>query len=155
MLPIEQFHPLVVHFPIVFTLTLVAFDSIASLRGANIGGRGVVGNISAGLAVVAGLAGAAAFIFGDIALDVALSAGGPVKVLETHEEFGKITAAVLVGWAFIRAFLWYRDVSIRRFRKAAIVFIELVAAVLIITTAYFGGRLVYDFGVGVTHAIGG
>lgn len=33
MLPIAQLHPIAVHFPIVFFLTLAAFDAVALARG--------------------------------------------------------------------------------------------------------------------------
>ena len=55
MLPIEQFHPLAVHFPIVLALSLAAFDIIALARGLEISGRGAVANVSAGLAALADL----------------------------------------------------------------------------------------------------
>lgn len=81
MLPIEQIHPVVVHFPIVFTLTLATFDLIVLLRSGVIGGRGSVGNVSTGLAICAGIFAAIAFVFGDIALDVALEAGTKLSVM--------------------------------------------------------------------------
>tara|TARA_R110002074_G_scaffold392787_1_gene578570 strand:+ start:79 stop:540 length:462 start_codon:yes stop_codon:yes gene_type:complete len=150
MLPIEQFHPLVVHFPIVFVLVLAAFDLVAVWRGQPLSGRGAIANVSAGLAFSAGLAAAAAYVFGDLAFDVALAKGTPLAVLETHEELGSIVAALLVAWGLVRAFIWIRSVSLSRRLGWGIVAIEIAAAALIITTAYFGGQLVYDFGVGVS-----
>ena len=88
MIPIEQFHPIVVHFPIVFFLSLVALDAVALLRKTPIDGRGGVANLSVGLAVLAGLAAVAAFTFGDAALDVALASGVAESRLETHQFLG-------------------------------------------------------------------
>lgn len=149
MFPIEQFHPLVVHFPIVFMLSLAVFDATLVARGVTIGGRGGVADISAGLAGLAGIAAAVAFIFGNLALDVAIAAGTPVSLLETHEDLGHVTVLVLLAWAFLRGILWWRKASLTKHRALLIVVAELGMAVLIVATAYFGGQLVYEFGIGV------
>ncbi|WP_339645650.1 DUF2231 domain-containing protein [uncultured Porticoccus sp.] len=152
MLPIEQFHPLVVHFPIVFALLLAIFDAGASLRGAPIGGRAAVANVSTAIALCAGVFAAIAFVFGDLAFDVALGKGTPLAVLETHEELGKLTAAVLFAWAVVRSIIWWRNLTLSRNLSWVVVIIEFVVAGLIVATAYFGGQLVYEFGVGVSAA---
>ncbi|AKH68817.1 putative membrane protein [Spongiibacter sp. IMCC21906] len=150
MLPIEQIHPLVVHFPIVFALLLAMFDLVVVFRGLSLDGRGAIANISAGLGLGAGLAAAVAFVFGDLALDVALANGTSLAILERHEELGSITAGVLVAWGLLRAVIWWRGTVLsRRLCWGAVVF-ELAIAGLIVTTAYFGGQLVYEFGVGVS-----
>jgi len=153
VLPIEQIHPVVLHFPIVFTLTLVVFDATALSRGALIGGRRCVANVSTGLAVLAGIAAAVTFIFGDLAFDAAIAAGAPDSLLETHEELGEVTAFVLLAWAIIRGILWWRKMPLAGYRGLSIVVIEFGISALIVTTAYFGGQLVYEFGVGVTSAL--
>ncbi|MFH1598828.1 MAG: DUF2231 domain-containing protein [Pseudomonadota bacterium] len=150
MLPIEQFHPLAVHFPIVFTLLLAVFDGGAMLRGKSIGGRTVIGNVSAGIALCAGVSAAIAFVFGDLALDVALAKGTPLSVLETHEELGQIAAGVLVFWSIVRSIIWWRGAPRSRTLSWTVVAIEFALAGLILATAYFGGQLVYEFGIGVT-----
>jgi uncharacterized membrane protein len=153
MIPIEQFHPLTVHFPIVFMLTLIAFDTTAIVRRVPISGRGAVANVSTGLAVCAGLAATVAFIFGQIAFDVAVAAGTPAAQLEIHEELGKVTAFALLSWAIVRGVFWWRNTPLTGPRALIIVVVEIGIAALVVTTAYFGGQLVYDFGVGVTSAI--
>lgn len=154
MIPIEQFHPIVVHFPIVFFLSLVALDSFALFREIPIGGRGGVANLSAGLAVLAGLAAGAAYTFGDAAVDVALASGVAEARLETHQLLGTITAIVLALWGLVRAFIWWRRHPIGNGRAWGVVLAELTFSVLIITTAYYGGQLVYDFGVNVAQQAG-
>tara|TARA_R110000782_G_scaffold256969_1_gene346203 strand:- start:210 stop:677 length:468 start_codon:yes stop_codon:yes gene_type:complete len=149
MLPTEQIHPVVVHFPIVFTLTLAAFDLAVLFRSGIIGGRDSVGNVSTGLAVCAGTFAAIAFAFGDVALDIALDKGTKLSVMETHEELGHVAAAVLVIWGIIRAILWWCKRQLSGKCAVSIVVLEIIIAALIITTAYFGGQLVYEFGVGV------
>ena len=110
-------------------------------------------NLSAGIALSAGVSAAIAFAFGDLALDVALSKGTPLSVLETHEEFGHITAGVLFAWAIVRSIIWWRNIILSRNMGWTVVAIELAFAGLIILTAYFGGQLVYEYGVGVSSAV--
>jgi len=155
MPPIEQIHPLAVHFPIVFFLTLACFDLVALARGVAIGGRGAAANVSVGLAVLAGLAAIAAYAFGDVALDIAKAAGAPAAPLELHEDLGTSTAALLVAWAVLRSSAWWRRTPLSGLRGTVVVVLEILGSLLVVTTAYFGGRLVYEFGVGVAHAAGG
>ncbi len=154
MLPIEQIHPVVVHFPIVFFLSLAALDAVALLRSVPIDGRGCLANLSAGLAVLAGAAAVAAYAFGDAALDVAISRGVPELRLETHEGFGTTTAALLAAWGLLRGLVWWRRVALGRGRTAAVVAVQAALAVLLVATAYYGGQLVYELGVNVARPAG-
>lgn len=155
MLPVEQLHPLAVHFPIVFVLLLAAFDIVVLARGLEISGRRAVANVSAGIAALAGLSAVVAYFLGDIALDVAISAGTPLTQLELHEELGTVTAATIVVWSIIRAAAWWRRVSLAGGRAYGIAIVEIAIVLLIITTAYFGGQLVYELGIGVARPTSG
>ncbi len=155
MLPVEQFHPLAVHFPIVFVLLLAAFDIVVLARGLEIGGRSAVANVSAGIAALAGLSAVVASFLGEIALDVAIAAGTPPAQLELHEELGTVTAATIIVWSIMRAAAWWRRISLDRGLAFGIAIVEIAIVLLIITTAYFGGQLVYEFGIGVARPIGG
>ncbi len=149
MIPLEQFHPIVIHFPIVFFLSLAVLDTYSMVRNIPIGGRGGVANLSAGLAVLAGLAAWVAYSFGDAALTIAVDRGAPAARLATHQFLGTTTAAVLVLWGLARAILWWRRVPITKGRAWVVVLGEIAIALLIITTAYYGGQLVYEFGINV------
>ena len=149
MIPIEQFHPIVVHFPIVFFLSLAALDTVALFRNTPIDGRGGVANLSAGLAVLAGLAATAAYSFGDAAVDVALVKGIAEARLETHELLGTITAIVLALWGLARAYIWWRRLPVGNGKARGLVLVEVATSILIVATAYYGGQLVYDYGVNV------
>lgn len=151
MLSIQQIHPVLVHFPIVFFLTLVAFDAVALARGAAIFGHGCAARISTGLAALAGISAIAVYAFGDMAADVAVAAGVPEARLETHETLGTATAIFVAVWALVRGVLWWRNLALSGGGRAAAVGIEIAGALLVVTTAYFGGQLVYDFGVNVAH----
>ncbi|MCF6322146.1 MAG: DUF2231 domain-containing protein [Rhizobiaceae bacterium] len=149
MLSLEQIHPLLIHFPIVFFLSLFVLDLYAAIRNIPLAGRGGVANLSAGLAFLAGTGATIAAIFGDIALDIAKEGGVAEAVTETHETLGGITASAFAVWGLIRAYLWYRQSVLGKRGTGAIVFVELILAALIIVTAYYGGQLVYEFGVNV------
>jgi uncharacterized membrane protein len=51
--------------------------------------------------------------------------------------------------------MWWRRVSLDGGRKWAVVATEIAGVFLIVTTAYFGGQLVYELGVNVARAGGG
>lgn len=143
---------MLVHFPIVFFLTLAAFDVIAAFRGTEIGGRSRAGTISFGLALLAGLSAIAAFVFGGVALDVAEQHGFHSDVAEIHESLGGITAIAFAAWALVRGYLWWRNVRLAGGLARALPVIEIAGAVLVAVTAYYGGQLVFDLGVNVAHA---
>jgi len=153
MIPIEHIHPIIVHFPIVFFLTLAGLDIIAAFRGASITGRTPVGNVAAGLAVLSALAAIAAFMLGGAALDVAEAGGFRSEVAEIHESLGTATAVLLTVWAIFRGFLWLKEIQVEGAMKWLIVLIEVGGAAMIVATAYFGGALVYDLGVNVARSV--
>ncbi|MDA1286751.1 MAG: hypothetical protein O3A08_10070 [Proteobacteria bacterium] len=62
---------------------------------------------------------------------------------------GSTTSTVLAIWAVLRALGWWRRISLTGLRGVAVVALELVFAALIITTAYYGGELVFLLGVAV------
>jgi|SRR4051794_14019360 uncharacterized membrane protein len=154
MLSIQHIHPILIHFPIVFFITLAAVDLVASVRGKIISGRGALGSLSLGLALAAGAFAVAAYFFGDMALDVAESGGFHSDIAETHEALGEATAAAFAIWALIRLGLWWRDTRLAGAGAFIVSLVEVAGAALVVTTAYYGGQLVYDLGVNVAHVAG-
>ena len=55
MIPLQHIHPMLVHFPIVFFLSLATFDVIATVRGADVTGRSTAGAVYFTLALLAEL----------------------------------------------------------------------------------------------------
>lgn len=106
--------------------------------------------------MLSGLSAIVAYVFGDLAYDAAISSGVAAVNLETHEALGTWTAAFIVIWALLRGYFWWRGSPMARGSKAVAVGIEVTGALLIVTTAYFGGQLVYELGVNVNvnRAIG-
>src|SRR4051794_13344923 len=112
MLAVQHIHPILVHFPIVFFISLAAIDLFAATRGQTIGGRGALGNLSLGLALAAGVFAIAAYFMGDAALEFAESGGFHSDIAEIHEALGEATAAAFAIWALIRLGLWWRDLRL-------------------------------------------
>ncbi len=154
MISLEHIHPILVHFPIVFILTLATFDLIATLRGAPVTGRSAIGSVSAGLAVLAGAFAVVTYFFGDMALEIAEGHGFHSEIAEIHEGLGTTTAVVFGIWALVRAFLWWRDTRLTGGVAAIVPVLEVLGAALVVATAYYGGQLVYDLGVNVGHVAG-
>jgi uncharacterized membrane protein len=155
MISIAHIHPMLVHFPIVFFLSLAVLDTIATLRGVPVTGRGGIGNVSTGLALLAGVFAIATYIFGDMALEFAESGGFHSDVAEIHEGLGEATAAAFALWAVVRAAVWWRNARLRGGSAIVLSLLELVGAGIVVATAYFGGQLVYDLGVNVAQASAG
>ena len=112
MLSVQHIHPILVHFPIVFMITLGVVDLVAAARGKVITGRGAVGNLSLGLALAAGAFAVASYFFGDMALEIAESGGFHSDIAEAHEALGEAVAVAFAIWALIRLGLWWRDLRL-------------------------------------------
>ena len=96
-----------------------------------------------------------AYLFGDQAYDVALVSGAPEAPLELHQELGTITAIAMALWGIIRGGLWWFQRPFRHMMQRAIIGVEAVISGLFVVTAFFGGQLVYGYGVGVVAALSG
>lgn len=151
MFSAAHIHPMLVHFPIVFALTLAVFDIVATTAGKPVTGRSAVGNASTALAVLAALGALASFAFGDMALEIAESTGWSSETAEIHEHLGMATTAILVIWALARVFAWLRNVRLPGWARTLVPVVELGGAAAVLVTAYFGGQLVYNLGVNVAH----
>ena len=155
MIPVQHIHPMIVHFPIVAIFLLVAFDVVATAMGKSVTGRTVVSNIATGLAVLAAGSAAAAFYFGGLALDVAEAGGFSSDIAETHEALGKYVAVFLALWALVRVVLWFRDFRFKGVSAYLVPLVTVAGTALVVTTAYFGGQLVFDLGVNVAKVAAG
>jgi uncharacterized membrane protein len=150
MIPLQQIHPLLVHFPIVLVTLLAGFDLVASLKQVSISGRTASGNVSTGLTILTALSAIAAYIFGGIALGIAEKSGFKSPIAESHETLASAFTALIAIWAIIRATMWFKDWRSAGAASAVFPVVAIAAAVIVIVTAYYGGQLVYDLGVNVT-----
>jgi len=154
MIPVQHIHPMLVHFPIVFFLTLALFDVVAMARGVTVTGRSAAGAVSLALAAAAAVSAIATYLFGGLALGVAEAGGFSSDVAEIHESLGGVTMAVFAVWALLRAYFWWRNTRLTGMRAFFVPAVEVAGAVLVTVTAYYGGQLVYDLGVNVARAAG-
>jgi len=134
-------HPIVVHFPIALLCASVAFDALASrwptggLRETSLYTL-LAGVMAAGLAVVTG----------GMEEDLAKRAGAPESVLELHESLGQVTLVifvVLLGLRLAMQLGWLKEV------RALSLGLGAIGIVILGLTGYWGGELVYTYGIGV------
>ncbi|AZO41811.1 MULTISPECIES: DUF2231 domain-containing protein [Mesorhizobium] len=151
MIPVQHIHPMLVHFPIVLIYTLAAIDLVALARGNAVTRRSGAGTISTFVALAAGAFAIGTWFYGGLALDHAEAAGFSSDIAEIHESLGGITAFAFLIWGGVRLALWVRNRELGPVAIAVPV-IEIAGAVLVTTTAYYGGLLVYDLGVNVSRA---
>ena len=153
MISIALIHPMLVHFPIVFLISAVALDLIVLITKKNFGDRQGLPLIAVVALLLGTLSAVVAAVFGDMALDKAVAAGFPAGPIETHETFAIITIVIFGLYSLWRLLVLWRGYSLR----GGIAWISaapgMVGLVLLITTAYYGGELVYHFGVNVAPLI--
>ena len=149
-MPLEHIHPMVVHFPIVLALLALVFDLWWLARGRVAAAPPLIRlRIGTVLLALGAAAAVVAFLFGDMAYDIAVSKGVAAATLETHEGWGTTTMLVYVASALVRLFLWWRRLDEKPSGIALAIALAAVVAGMVVITAYFGGHLVYDLGVNV------
>jgi uncharacterized membrane protein len=133
-------HPIVVHFPIALLCVSVAFDALASrwptggLRESSLYTL-LAGVMSAVLAVATG----------GMEEDLAERAGAPKAVLELHESLGTVTLVVFVALLGLRLAMqwgWLKEI------RSLTVGLGVIGIVILALTGYWGGELVYTYGIG-------
>jgi uncharacterized membrane protein len=151
MMPITEIHPMLVHFPIVLWMCAEAMAVTILLRGGDLSAR-QHWPLTAFYALLAGtLFACLAAFFGDIALDHAIAAGFPAHPLELHETFALTTLSIFALHALLRLLAIWRRYALTGLRGWLAELPGLIGIVLLIITAYFGGELVYHFGVNVAR----
>jgi uncharacterized membrane protein len=153
MISIALIHPMLVHFPIVLLITAVAMDIIVLLLKKDLANRECLTLIALSALLLGTLSAGIAEIFGDIALDKAISLGFPSGPLETHEMFALITLGIFIVHALLRLFAVWRSYALRGLIGWIAILPGLVGVGFLITTAYYGGELVYHFGVNVAAVV--
>lgn len=140
-------HPKIIHFPIAFLYTYVLLEITGALSGKTFFQK------SAYLFLLLGvLAAVAAVISGNQAADIAsgLKNRGaliPTNLISTHDDYATITLWYFTGLLVLRTYFVIK----KKFNGAILylfIFLVLTGAYFIYQTGEYGGRLVYDHGVG-------
>ncbi len=143
---IERIHTMVVHFPIALLITSVFLDflRLATKRenfersGFHLLVLGVIGAV-------------AAVIFGLLAEDAASDRPHIASTIETHETLAFTTALSFIILLIVR-YIFVRKDNFSKIRPYYLI-AAVVGISLLLTTAYYGGQLVYDYGAAVSAAI--
>jgi uncharacterized membrane protein len=149
MVSIEQIHPMLVHFPIVLFMAVLALDVTVAMRGGNLAARQGLAPVALAALVVGTLMAIAAAVFGDIALDRAVDLGFPEMPLERHEVLGITTLSLFGAFAALRLLAGWRGVALTGGRAWLVALLSFIGVGFVLATAAYGGYLVYDLGVNV------
>jgi uncharacterized membrane protein len=149
MIDLAHIHPMLVHFPLVLLPIAVLLDWVVLLKGGDLASRKGLSLISASAWGLAAAISILVVVFGDVAFDAALDKGFPKPPLEEHEEFGMTTFWIIAGLAVVRLLAMWRGISLRGLRGYGMGVGGVVLVALLITTAFYGGELVYSLGVNV------
>ena len=151
MIDIAHIHPMLIHFPLALLPVALAAQLLAVLKGESLFGRHCLSSTGLALVVLAALGAVIAAVFGDIALDHAVASGVPMASMETHEELGQLSAVLISGLTLLEIW-WYRKASTDAVLSWGFLIAGVGVLVVLLTTAWFGGHLVYELGVNVTKA---
>jgi uncharacterized membrane protein len=140
-----NFHPLVIHFPIVLVLTAavvdivdVAFERSPWLKAA-----------TTTLYVTGALSLIVAYVTGLQASETVLIPGMAYPVITEHRQWALVTMAYCIVVAALRLVVLRGEKGRGRRRRMALLAIALVSVVLVQQTAERGARLVYQYGTGI------
>ena len=142
-----QFHPILVHLPIAGAWLGFAFEAWSRLRD-----REEALWASDATVLLGSLGAIAAVLSGKLIEEAAEELPGIHDVFEAHERLGYVTAAAFLAVLVYR--IWCR----RRGGDALAGWGRLLSALALVAltgaTGYFGGRLVYEHGAGVSMPAG-
>ncbi len=137
----DNWHPLVVHFPIAFLLAFWIIDCIGSILKSE-AWRKLASNL-----LYIGTAAAALAVFAGLQAEETVQHGGNVhEIMEQHESLGVavlVLSLVLSLWRFLAGGL------LSGFANVLFLFGGFVLNVLILLGADLGGLMVYQYGVAV------
>jgi len=153
MMSIALIHPMLVHFPIAFLISAVAMDIILLATKKDLAGRQGLPLVALSALLLGTLMAGLAAIFGDMALDKAVSLGFSIGPLEFHETLALITIGVFSFYCLLRLLALWRRYTLQGGIGWISALPGMAGVVLLIATAYYGGELVYHLGVNVAPVI--
>jgi uncharacterized membrane protein len=142
-------HPALVHFPIVLVFVAVCVDIVALLKSQSLTGPRCLPRIALGAWLLAAAFSIPTAVVGDMAFDQAIARGFPHDALVLHHSLGVATTLILALLAAARGFAALQGYALAGARGWTACGAGLLALAVLVTTAYFGGHLVYALGVNV------
>jgi len=145
-------HPVVVHFPITLLLTAALFDAACLVVRRFLW----LDRAAAVLMTLGGIGAGVAYLTGRRAAEAAAPVTGVAQgVLADHQDLALLTLYASGAAIALRLFVSYLgrhdlEVNFGIFRLAALVLV-FVAAALLLLTAFHGGQLVFEHGIGVAR----
>lgn len=143
-------HPAVVHFPIALLLTAAFFDAICLVFHQFLW----LDRAATALLILGGAGLGAAYLTGERAAEQAAPVAGAAQgILAEHENLALLTVGVAAAALLLKLFVTWLgrhdlEVNVGIFRLVAIILV-FGTVFLLVLTAYHGGQLVYDHGIGV------
>lgn len=135
-------HPAIVHFPIALLFTAVFFDLLGMLIQ-----KEALRRAGYYLLILGILTGIVAFIAGEWTEEAVEAMGVPEEAIEDHEN---TATATLITFSLLLGLRWWLRDRIDAIRHKVIYFtLSMAGLVLLATTGFFGGELVYKHGAGV------
>ena len=142
---LEYLHPLFVHFPVALTLVGTALLAYGALRDkAEVVRAGLLVLMVAGAMVIP------TYVTGQVAravLEDSAAYERDLPLLDTHEDLGLASLALLVSLGIVAG------LALGKWKEGAkpwgLLLLALAACALIALTAFYGGRLVFEHGIGV------
>jgi uncharacterized membrane protein len=134
-------HPLVVHFPIALLMASALFDAAAYWGKRDVFEKVAKWNLALGV-----LAGVAAVVSGLLAEESVPQFPVIQETVERHETLAFVTLgvfAILFLWRFLKDGKFFAP------WRAFYLTLAVIGILLLGATAYYGGELVYKFGVGM------
>ena len=138
-------HPLTVHFPIALLFTSVFFDLLGIItENKNFRQTGFW------LLILGLMGGIVAAIFGFWVEEAVEAAGVPEHAVDLHETFAVIT---LIVFGVLLVFRWW--VKNRWSARDRVIYlcVAMLGLLLLGTTGFYGGELVYRYGAGVKSPV--
>lgn len=145
MLPewMPNMHPMVVHFPIALIIIAFAVDVV----GLFLRRIPMLPRMSTILYVLGALGALGSVISGESAAETVEVAGQASSILADHEDVGEIVMYYFLIYAVLRLALWWLSFRLAFWIPLAV--IGAVGLIPLFQASSFGGRLVYEQGVGV------
>jgi uncharacterized membrane protein len=143
-------HPAVVHFPIALLICAAALEAVCLVLRRFLW----IDRAATALLTIGGATLGAAYLTGERAADAASPIVGVAQgILADHEDLALLTLWVTAAAVILKVFVTWLgrdDLEVRLgiFRLISLV-VVFGSAAMVILTAYHGGQLVYDHGVGV------